>query len=320
MRPWLEPAVWQAVARELGEHRKAGLERLLTEDVVRFSAARALVAHGCDPATMRLEWPHSTLRGSRVDLVVGKRPQAFVELKYPREPSEQNAPWTMVLGHVLKDLYRLSLVPEGDRLFVYVQTARLERFMARSATRYGLDLDGDHLVLEPAAARALPMTATQAIGPDLLARRVTATRLHRLAAGDHLRLSVYLIDLSAEASQGGVVHPPSASASRGVPGDLDIEPGRSASVRPEQAQAPESGVRGEIHQAVRAVLTRSGSATFSLDEIVREMGSHGSRYAESTVRTMVSSHLCANAPDHAAVTYKDFERLGRGLYRPTAGW
>ncbi len=41
----------------------------------------------------------------------------------------------------------------------------------------------------------------------------------------------------------------------------------------------------------------------------------GSRYAESTVRTMVTSHLCANAPDHASVTYRDFERVGHGLYR-----
>ncbi len=48
----------------------------------------------------------------------------------------------------------------------------------------------------------------------------------------------------------------------------------------------------------------------------------GSGYAESTIRTMVSSHLCSNAPDHAAVTYDDFERVGRGLYRHRAdyGW
>jgi hypothetical protein len=41
----------------------------------------------------------------------------------------------------------------------------------------------------------------------------------------------------------------------------------------------------------------------------------GTGNAESTIRTMIVSHLCRNAPDHAATTYDDLERVGRGLYR-----
>lgn len=194
MRPWLQAELWQAVAAELAAHRRAALERLLTEDVVRFATARALVAHGCDAAELRLEWPHPVLRGSRVDLVVGSPPTGLIELKFPREPTEKNAAWTMALGEVLKDLYRLAVLPDGDRMFVYVETARLNQYMAGAAARFGLNLDTDDVVLAPAAALTLPPTAAQIIGTDLLARRVTAKRLYVLPVGDALRLSVYLVD------------------------------------------------------------------------------------------------------------------------------
>lgn len=308
MRPWLDSAVWEAVAQEIAGHQRAGLERLLTEDVVRFSTARALVAHGCDPEQLRLEWPHPQLRGSRIDLVVGNPPEALVELKYPREPNEQNAAWTMALGEVLKDVYRLSLIPTGDKVFVYVETARLHRYMAGAAARYGLTLDADEVTLEPDAARSLPLTAAQIIGPELLGRRVTATRLHVLPIGEDLRLSVYLVDGPGEVRAAG--------ASSAAPTTAPVGAGVNASRGPVQVTTEVSGVRGEIHRAVRAVLARSGRTTFRLDEVVREMRNAGSRYADSTIRTMVTSHLCANAPDHAAATYRDFERVERGAYRP----
>jgi hypothetical protein len=63
------------------------------------------------------------------------------------------------------------------------------------------------------------------------------------------------------------------------------------------------------------VLTRSGESTFTLAEVVAEMARRGTGYAESTIRTMVPSHLCRNAPSHATTTYDDLERIDRGLYR-----
>lgn len=310
MRPWLQHEVWRVVAAELAEHRQAGLERLLTEDVVRFAAARALVAQGCDATQLRLEWPHPALRGSRVDLVVGSPPTGLIEFKYPREPNEQNAAWTMTLGEVLKDLYRLAVLPDGDRVFVFVETARLYRYMTGAATRFGLSLDSDDVALEPAAARTLPPTAAQIIGPELLARRVTAKRLCVMPVGDALRLSVYLVDAAGQA-----LPPQSAPEVAPAAAGSEISVVHDKAARPRLSAVSRSGARGEIQNAVRAVLLRSGHTTFTVDEVVREMHNAGTRYAESTIRTMITSHLCANAPNHAAVTYQDFDRVGRGLYR-----
>jgi hypothetical protein len=71
------------------------------------------------------------LRGSGVDLAVGGRPPAaLIEFKFLREPNEKNAAWTMVLGEVLKGFYRLATCPGPvDRLFVYLESTRLRRYM-----------------------------------------------------------------------------------------------------------------------------------------------------------------------------------------------
>jgi hypothetical protein len=114
-----------AVAAELRRHRRSGLSWLLTEDAVRFAAARALVDAGVDAASLRVEWPHPVLTGSRIDLVADGAPPVFVEFKYWREPNEQNAAWTMALGEVLKDFYRLATCPgPAQRVFVYVLRPR----------------------------------------------------------------------------------------------------------------------------------------------------------------------------------------------------
>lgn len=195
MNVWRELSVWDAVAAELREHRRSGLGRVLTEDVVRFATARALVRAGADPAGLRVEWPHPVLRGSRVDLAVGgDPPAALVEFKFPREPNEKNAAWTMMLGEVLKDFYRLAVYQgKADRLFVYVESARLRSYMAGAAERYGLDLDADEVALQPANAERLPNTAARTVGAELAAHHVTARRL-ALAHIDELRLAVYVVD------------------------------------------------------------------------------------------------------------------------------
>lgn len=54
---------------------------------------------------------------------------------------------------------------------------------------------------------------------------------------------------------------------------------------------------------------------FTVEEIVDSMRAGGSRYAESTIRTHITSRMCANAPDNHAVTYQDLERVGTGIYR-----
>lgn len=310
--------VWGAVAGELREHRRRGLGRLLTEDTVRFAAVRALAAAGADPAGLAVEWPHPTLAGSRVDLVAGGRPPAALfEFKYPREPNEKNAAWTMTLGEVLKDFYRLAVYPgRADRLFVYAETARLRRFMADSAVRYGLALDADRVTLRPSEAARLPTTAARIIGAELAAHHVTARRIALVPVDEALRLSVYAVDPLGEPpgpvpAEAAVERPDDAVAGGRSPGD---GPGTGRG-RPVSPGGTRDGVRREILAAVRAVLGRSGGTTFTPAQIVDEMARRGSGYPASTIRTMVTAHMCHNAPDNAVTTYDDLERVERGVYR-----
>lgn len=195
MKPWLGPLAWDRVAKELCAHRVDGFGAVLTEDVLRFATARALAHAGCAPTSLAVERPHPAIRGSRVDLVVGEPARAIIELKYPREPSEKNAAWTMTLGEVLKDFYRLAVYPGPvDRLFVLAATSRLKTYLRSSADRYGMDVDRDRVELGPAAAAALPRTAASIIGAELAAHHLTANRIFSLAVDDNLHLGIYLVD------------------------------------------------------------------------------------------------------------------------------
>lgn len=72
--------------------------------------------------------------------------------------------------------------------------------------------------------------------------------------------------------------------------------------------------REDILEALGAL-----GATFTPDDVVRELRRRGSSYAESTIRTHVVSKMCSNAPDNHARTYDDLERVADGLYRRRLG-
>jgi len=64
------------------------------------------------------------------------------------------------------------------------------------------------------------------------------------------------------------------------------------------------------------VLTaRSADGSFSVQDVVQHLNKQGSKYAESTIRTHVTSRMCADAPDNHATTYDDLTRLDHGRYR-----
>lgn len=302
---WLAPTLWDAVGAELREYQRAGLAGLLTEDVVRFATARALVAAGTDPAGLRVEWPHPVLKGARVDLVAGgDPPAALLEFKFPREPSETNGPRTMLLGHVLKDLYRLGAYPgDADRLFVYAQTVGLWAYMTGAAKKYGLDLDRDQVELTTTNVAKLPPTAAQIIGPELAAHNVIARRIALATVDETLRLAVYAVDPIAASVEHA--HRPTSTRTR-----VEVEPAG------EQRQAMmRTGARQEILDAVHAILTRSGSDTFTLADILDEMARRNTAYAESTIRTMVTSHMCTNAGYRTPSSHADLHRVDRATYR-----
>ena len=88
-----------------------------------------------------------------------------------------------------------------------------------------------------------------------------------------------------------------------------------------EAPAPRGGTRDgarrEILDAARAVTTRSGRATFTIADVIAEMRRRGTGYAESTIRSMISAHLCAEATGPGVAGYADLTRVGHGLYRLT---
>ena len=66
-------------------------------------------------------------------------------------------------------------------------------------------------------------------------------------------------------------------------------------------------------------LVGRGSGEFGLAEIIREAYDHGSTYAESTLRTHVSSYMCANAPKNHGVQTGDFIRIAHGYGHASKG-
>jgi len=73
--------------------------------------------------------------------------------------------------------------------------------------------------------------------------------------------------------------------------------------------------RDEVLKAARLIITQKGVNEFSIKDILDEMERNQTRYEESTIKTHISSRMCADAPQHHAVKYEDFERIGNGVYR-----
>lgn len=65
---------------------------------------------------------------------------------------------------------------------------------------------------------------------------------------------------------------------------------------------------------------RQGRTTFQLADIVREVLAHCDTHPETTIRTMVTSVMCANAPVHHVNRTPDLERMSHGQYRRIVDW
>jgi hypothetical protein len=73
--------------------------------------------------------------------------------------------------------------------------------------------------------------------------------------------------------------------------------------------------RDAVLDAFRRLERRHGRGVFKLEEIVNEVLAHDRQFKESTVRTHVTSRMCADAPDHHDSVYDDLERTARAHYR-----
>jgi len=73
--------------------------------------------------------------------------------------------------------------------------------------------------------------------------------------------------------------------------------------------------RDEILSAAHQIVSMKGVNEFTVREVLDFLKERGTQYSNSTIRTHITSRCCSNAPDHHAVVYHDFERIGRGRYR-----
>jgi hypothetical protein len=71
----------------------------------------------------------------------------------------------------------------------------------------------------------------------------------------------------------------------------------------------------QVLAAAKDIAYKTGRNEFTPDEIIAALQRAGSKYAASTIRTHVVSRCCVNAPDHHAVVYHYFERIGPGVYK-----
>jgi hypothetical protein len=56
-------------------------------------------------------------------------------------------------------------------------------------------------------------------------------------------------------------------------------------------------------------------ATFAPQDVIDELRRSGTKLADSTIRTEVTSRMCANTPKNHGTVYADLERVGPGRYR-----
>ncbi len=295
--PWL--SVWQDVAARVRAHRAAGRGHLVTEDVVRMETVLALDAVGVRGERLVIEYLAPQLQGGKLDLVLDPPEGAVVELKYPRDSRTGISPDTMTLGELLRDFLRVSAVPARERWVVQVIGSRLLRYLQQVQRRRALRwtvTPGEDLLITPEALSVLPETATRSLGSVGRARAVTARCVLAAPVDQDLSLYAYAVALSS-GSTGDWVPPYAEAGAGGIASDRT------------------TGARAEILQAIDDITTRSGRGTFTVAEVVSEMRRRGTRYAESTIQTMVSSHMCAASMGPGSDPHKDLERVDRGLYR-----
>lgn len=296
-------AVWLDVAEQLASHRSAGRQHLLTEDTVRMCSILALQRADLDPAQLAIEVPDPALQGGKLDLVAsGPETRAVIELKYPRGSRVGASPDTMTLGELIRDSLRVAVTPATDRWVVTVLGPEIRRYLARLAAPQWKSGVGDHFILDRDELEALPKTAREAIGSLAWALPVQAHCVVATPIDVDLALFAYQV----EAPPDDIVTAPLATYAPKVRGFQPRVGSRAAKT---------GTARSAILDAIRALVARSGNPEVTVQQVVDEMRRIGSDYAESTVRTMLTSHMCAQVHGPNIGTYDDVDRVDRGTYR-----
>jgi len=290
--------VWRALAETMAAHYAAGRGHLLTEDVLRFAAIRILETSGIPPADIAIEVALPGGGRGKLDLQLARH--AAVEFKFPRDPKKDiRAADTMTLGELLADVYRLATLPHPRRLAVWLLHDRLAGYLARAALRYGIGWPAspaETLVLADDVPDRLPRTAREFLPAGALCPVIAAIHVH-IPAGPELHLTV--LDVVQPAPCRWPEAPSADTRSAVAVGGVAVSGTRG-------------GARREILAAIDAVTTRGGEPVFAPVDVVAEMRRRGTGYADSTIVTMITSHMCRNSATHS---WPDLERIDRALYR-----
>lgn len=73
--------------------------------------------------------------------------------------------------------------------------------------------------------------------------------------------------------------------------------------------------REAVLAAFERLERRNDRESFNLFEVVQEVMAQNGAFAESTIRTHVTSVMCAQAPKNHGTVYSDLDRVARGRYR-----
>ncbi|MFI5959728.1 hypothetical protein [Cryptosporangium sp. NPDC051539] len=119
----------------------------------------------------------------------------------------------------------------------------------------------------------------------------------QVVAGQHLPT----VDLAEPIAADGHPAPPPPVAP--VPGAITARASVTATARDAAYLA-----------AVEAAAS-SRDGTFTIEDVVALARRHGSTYADSTIRTHVSSYMCRGAPAYRPIPGRDLIRIDRGRYR-----
>lgn len=300
------PRVWQTTVARLTQHLDAGRGHLLTEDTLRLCLIEALDQHGITADRLSAEVLTPLLPGAKLDLAIDGPSGTVIELKYPRDSRTGISPDTMTLGELLRDFCRVGLLDADDRWVVQVLNTRLADYLARAAAKYQLEWaiePGEAMLLNRPALAGLPRTALTSIGETPWRLPVRARCVFRAAVAENLALLAYQVEA-----------PGSDSLPERLVAAARPQPVPEGNVVPAHSGAT-AGARATILAAIDELLASTGRGTVTPNEVVAHLEASGAPFAASTIRTMMTSHMCVDAQGPGIGTYDDLERLGRGEYR-----
>jgi hypothetical protein len=95
---------------------------ITTEDSIRYTFFAALLKNGLEPHQVVQELPHPKIRNKEIDTFIPNyNNKCYIEFKYDRQNNKdvtQNK--TDRAGKFINDLLRLSIINEGQKIFVYL--------------------------------------------------------------------------------------------------------------------------------------------------------------------------------------------------------